>query len=356
MNPLWSVFRLLCAVPRRAMSGSRSSHPGSAPPAKPLARVRLELESLEGRLVPNVANGIIANPIWTSNGQLMEKKDIPQPDGTVGHQGDGGCLDRNGRHKGIDILAPEWEPVRAIAGGTVVSPQTTNKWKPGLKANAAGNEVVLKHVVNGKTYYTKYFHLQSFFPKRIQPGRFVPAGAVIGYVGRSGNPVPGGDAHLHLEIRRGTLNGPVTCPSMGPGLIWLLYNSQAPAPAPSASTGIAGVYAGNYTSTADNAHGQMVLTITSTSPNPNGNSALPAINGTLVLNDFAGQTLGGTLQAFLSTDTGELFGGLADGSFSFASGSHLVGSQVSGSFVFFVSPFLNGHGDFQLTLQSCSCS
>jgi murein DD-endopeptidase MepM/ murein hydrolase activator NlpD len=354
MNPLWSVFRLLCAVPRQAMSSSRSSHPGSAPPAKPLARVRLELEPLEGRLVPNVANGIIQNPIWTSNGQINERKDIFSPDGSyVGNaQGDGSCLGRGGLHAGIDIAANEWDPVHAVAPGKVVLIQ--NKWRPG--GNGAGNEVVLEHEVNGKKFYTKYFHLQGRLPARIKMNAFVPAGAVIGFVGRTGNVPPEAATHLHFEIRRSRLKGPVICPSMGPGKVWLLFNSLPPAPTPSPGTGIEGVYAGNYTSTADNAHGQMVLTITSTSPNPNGNSALPAINGTLVLNDFAGQTLGGTLQAFLSTDTGELFGGLADGSFSFASGSHLVGSQVSGSFVFFVSPFLNGHGDFQLTLQSCSCS
>jgi hypothetical protein len=102
-----------------------------------------------------------------------------------------------------------------------------------------------------------------------------------------------------------------------------------------------------FTSTAGS--GTMVLNITGTHPNPNGNTALPALDGTVTLQNLGGQTVSGPLQAFIATDTGALFGGLGDNSFQFSDGAMLAGNTASGNFVFFVSPTLNGHGTFSLT-------
>ena len=89
-----------------------------------------------------------------------------------------------GRHAGIDILAPAGTEVLAASPGIA---KHVERGKRGY-----GNSVVIDH---GEGITTLYGHLAAI---RVQSGETVPAGAVIGTVGRSGNATT---HHLHFELR-----------------------------------------------------------------------------------------------------------------------------------------------------------
>ena len=89
-----------------------------------------------------------------------------------------------GRHAGIDIPAPAGAEVRAASAGLA---EYTGNGKRGY-----GSVVVLDH---GEGITTLYGHLATI---RIQSGETVPAGAVVGTIGRSGNATT---HHLHFELR-----------------------------------------------------------------------------------------------------------------------------------------------------------
>ncbi len=89
-----------------------------------------------------------------------------------------------GRHAGIDIIAPAGTEVRAASAGLA--------GYTGDGMRGYGNAVILDH---GEGITTLYGHLAKI---RVQSGETVPAGAVIGTVGRSGNATT---HHLHFELR-----------------------------------------------------------------------------------------------------------------------------------------------------------
>lgn len=89
-----------------------------------------------------------------------------------------------GPHHGIDIPANKGTPVRTAASGTVLY--------AGNGMRGYGNVVVVDH---GEGVTTLYGHLNDF---RVESGDAVPAGAVIGTVGDTGNAE---GSHLHFELR-----------------------------------------------------------------------------------------------------------------------------------------------------------
>jgi murein DD-endopeptidase MepM/ murein hydrolase activator NlpD len=89
-----------------------------------------------------------------------------------------------GRHAGIDILAPAGTEIVAALPGIA---EFAGSGKRGY-----GRVVILDH---GEGITTLYGHLATI---RVQSGETVPAGAVIGTVGRSGNATT---FHLHFELR-----------------------------------------------------------------------------------------------------------------------------------------------------------
>jgi murein DD-endopeptidase MepM/ murein hydrolase activator NlpD len=89
-----------------------------------------------------------------------------------------------GRHAGIDILAPAGTEIRAASPGIASF--------AGSGMRGYGNVVILDH---GEGIATLYGHLATI---RVQSGETVPAGAVIGTAGRSGNATA---YHLHFELR-----------------------------------------------------------------------------------------------------------------------------------------------------------
>jgi len=88
-------------------------------------------------------------------------------------------------HRGVDYAAPRGVPVMATADGIV----EYKGWQ-----NGYGNLVVLKH---NAQYSSAYGHL-SGFDKRLQKGKRVRQGDVIGFVGSTGMAT---GPHLHYELR-----------------------------------------------------------------------------------------------------------------------------------------------------------
>lgn len=88
-------------------------------------------------------------------------------------------------HRGIDIVAPVGEPIKAAKDGDVFE-SSTNKWW--------GHYIIIKH---SGDVYTYYCHQSR---KKSAKGQKVKTGEVIGYVGKTGK-VTG--PHLHFEVRSG---------------------------------------------------------------------------------------------------------------------------------------------------------
>ena len=87
-------------------------------------------------------------------------------------------------HQGVDLAAPESSHVRAVLPGRVVF--------AGPHAGY-GNLVTIDH---GKGYASLYAHLSQI---KVQIGTDVPAGALIGRVGSTGETT---GPHLHFEWRK----------------------------------------------------------------------------------------------------------------------------------------------------------
>ena len=100
-------------------------------------------------------------------------------------------------HDAIDIMAPEGTAVLAAAPGTVEKLYFSN--------GGGGISAYVRSDDGRWNYY--YAHLNSYAPG-IREGQKLPRGALIGYVGHSGNASPDGP-HLHFAIN-----------SMQPGEKW----------------------------------------------------------------------------------------------------------------------------------------
>lgn len=90
-------------------------------------------------------------------------------------------------HEGVDIMADEGTPVRAIASGEVVQ---------GFDSELGG---VVVRIEGDDGHYYYYAHLKEGTVDHLQVGQRVEAGEVIGGVGDTGN-APEGVYHLHLGI------------------------------------------------------------------------------------------------------------------------------------------------------------
>ncbi|MEO5577764.1 MAG: peptidoglycan DD-metalloendopeptidase family protein [Sphingomicrobium sp.] len=93
-------------------------------------------------------------------------------------------------HDAIDIMAPEGAAVVAAAPGTVE--------KLYFSQGGGGISAYVRSDDQRWIYY--YAHLRAYAPG-IREGRKVPRGALIGYVGHTGNASPDGP-HLHFAINR----------------------------------------------------------------------------------------------------------------------------------------------------------
>jgi murein DD-endopeptidase MepM/ murein hydrolase activator NlpD len=99
----------------------------------------------------------------------------------------------SGWHHGDDIFAPLGAPVLAVASGTVFS----------VGWNVVGGNRLWLRDGQGNLFY--YAHLSAFTPLAVN-GNKVSAGAVLGFVGNTGD-AQGTPYHLHFEIHPVSLLG-----------------------------------------------------------------------------------------------------------------------------------------------------
>ncbi|MDM4762431.1 M23 family metallopeptidase [Galbitalea sp. SE-J8] len=93
-------------------------------------------------------------------------------------------------HKGIDFTPGEGVPTYAIAAGTVQSVIVSNA---GL-----GNEVVIDHVIDGRSITSVYGHLEMN-SSPLKAGDTVKVGQMVGKVGSTGT-VTGANMHLEVHV------------------------------------------------------------------------------------------------------------------------------------------------------------
>lgn len=102
-----------------------------------------------------------------------------------------------GRHNGIDLNADSGTRVVSITDGEVFKSDDTSD------PNGYGGQIVIKHSLDGKTYYSKYAHLRKRY---VSVGEKVTAGEKIGESGGGPNDPNKGRStgpHLHFEILDG---------------------------------------------------------------------------------------------------------------------------------------------------------
>ena len=143
-----------------------------------------ELEAAEGRLAEMLAGapgGGASLPIAAFKGTLRWPVAGPVRTGFGRHKHP--RFDTYTVHNGIDIAVPAETPVGAVHEGTVVFADLFRGY---------GLMVVVDH---GDKHHTLYAHLGE---ARVEPGRHVAAGEIVGTVGTSSLEGPG----LYFEFRR----------------------------------------------------------------------------------------------------------------------------------------------------------
>ncbi|MBO1134945.1 peptidoglycan DD-metalloendopeptidase family protein [Enterococcus hirae] len=116
----------------------------------------------------------VAGPQLSKEGYIVPVKNytISSPFGTRGGE----------FHRGLDLAAPQGEPIYASKAGTVVKAEFHPSW---------GNVVAIEHE-DGTT--ALYAHQQEY---QVKVGDKVKQGQIIGYVGSTGNST---GSHLHFEL------------------------------------------------------------------------------------------------------------------------------------------------------------
>jgi murein DD-endopeptidase MepM/ murein hydrolase activator NlpD len=112
-------------------------------------------------------------------------------------------------HTGVDLRAAEGEPIRAAAGGVVLSAGPRGGY---------GNAVEIDHG-GGRT--TLYAHASSL---SVRPGDRVEPGQEVGKVGQTGRAT---GPHLHFELRQ---HGKPLNPGLNPTRALNAYGDRAEAP------------------------------------------------------------------------------------------------------------------------------
>ncbi|EGP4892443.1 MULTISPECIES: peptidoglycan DD-metalloendopeptidase family protein [Enterococcus] len=116
----------------------------------------------------------VAGPQLNKKGYVVPLKNytISSPFGTRGGE----------FHRGLDLAAPQGEPIYASKAGTVVKAEFHPSW---------GNYVAIEHE-DGTT--ALYAHQQEY---QVEVGDHIKQGQIIGFVGSTGNST---GSHLHFEL------------------------------------------------------------------------------------------------------------------------------------------------------------
>ena len=159
--------------------------------AKALQSKIIELVAAQARLgrIPSVYNGTLD---WPMSGTITQEY------GCTGFSWEpplGSCAHF---HKGIDIAAPMYAPIRASGPGTVVF-AGANPYDPSPKAWI----VIVAHSTGLRTWYAHVDN--SRYPPTVRPGDVVRAGQVIAYEGMTGR-TTGPHLHWMVELEDEFLN------------------------------------------------------------------------------------------------------------------------------------------------------
>lgn len=98
------------------------------------------------------------------------------------------------RHKGIDLKAKSGTAILSVLPGTVVKSDDTSD------PNGYGGQILIKHNVDGKTFYSRYAHLRK---RNVVANETVQQGEQIGESGGGKDDPNKGRAtgpHLHFEF------------------------------------------------------------------------------------------------------------------------------------------------------------
>ena len=197
-DPDWVPAGRVLKVPRGGSSSPASGGSQAAPAATPVIGQGGRYTVAQGDTLSGIATRVgvpasqlasansIADPSFLAVGQVLTIPaawDCPVPGATFVNdyayvRPDGG------RHEGVDLFAPTGTPIFAPVGGSIER-----------FPNPSGGEAVRLYGRDGNRYY--FAHLD-----RYGEGGTVSRGAVIGYVGNTGD-ARTTSPHLHFEIRPG---------------------------------------------------------------------------------------------------------------------------------------------------------
>jgi murein DD-endopeptidase MepM/ murein hydrolase activator NlpD len=135
---------------------------------------RLYARPLANRPAPLADNSLEFPVLLLSGVRLEDSFAAPRADGAR-------------THRAVDIMAPRYTPVRAVAQGVVAKLAS---------GGAGGLALYLVDPSGGYCFY--YAHLEAYAPG-VREGQPVRRGDVIGYVGSTGN-APRSAPHLHFAV------------------------------------------------------------------------------------------------------------------------------------------------------------
>ena len=169
----------------------RLAQPGAAP-ATDIAPRSAEQFDLHNQVI-NIGFPLRSDTDYHYRDNYLEKRDGPPDPYNHAKEGPDGQLIR--LHDGIDIYAPENEPVLSPFDGTVIDPAT--KWQPWQPDRYGLTVVVQSDEPTSTGYMAVLVHLSKSW---VAVGQHVTRGQVIGTLGRTGD-AQDVRPQLHIELR-----------------------------------------------------------------------------------------------------------------------------------------------------------
>lgn len=197
-DPDWVPAGRVLKVPRGGPASAPSGGGKAAPAGTPVIGQGGRYTVVQGDTLSDIAIRVgvpasqlasansISDPSFVAVGQVLTIPaawDCPVPGATFVNDY-GYVRPDGGRHEGVDLFAPRGTPIFAPVGGSVER-----------YPNPSGGEALRLYGRDGNRYY--FAHLD-----RYGEGGTVGRGAVIGYVGNTGD-ARTTSPHLHFEIRPG---------------------------------------------------------------------------------------------------------------------------------------------------------
>jgi murein DD-endopeptidase MepM/ murein hydrolase activator NlpD len=178
--------------PASATTEPSATSPGSQTPAPNAAPTSPAGFDLQGQVV-DIGFPLRADTVYHYRDNWYERRAGPPDAYNHAKVGADGQLVR--LHDGIDIYAPENEPVLAPFDGTIIDP--ASKWTPWEPDRYGLTVVVQSDESTSNGYYAVLVHLDKVW---VEIGQHVTRGQVIGVLGKTGNAEEVAP-QLHFELR-----------------------------------------------------------------------------------------------------------------------------------------------------------